>query len=186
MGKLPVTLRLAGNQHVSNALATLAVAIELGVEPSAAATEVAGVSPSAGRGLVSSRPGAGRVVDDSYNANPAAVRAAIDALARESGHRVLLLGSMLELGEATSQLHREVGAYAAASGVDQLIAVGVEAAPAAEAFGASALYFQDQDALQTAFPSLPSDHVIWVKGSRAMGLENTVFWLLSSDEVVQC
>ena len=109
MGELPVTLRLAGDQHVSNALASLAVAIELGVEAAAAAHEIAGISPGAGRGMVSPRPEAGRVVDDSYNANPAAVRAAIDVLARESGHRVLLLGSMLELGEATAQLHREIG-----------------------------------------------------------------------------
>lgn len=136
--------------------------------------------------MVSPRPRAGRVVDDSYNANPAAVRAAIDVLARESGHRVLLLGSMLELGEATAQLHRDIGAYAAVSGVDQLIAVGVEAAPAAEAFGAAALYFPDQSALQSAFPSLPTDHVIWVKGSRAMGLERTVSWLLKLEEMTTC
>ena len=186
MGELPVTLRLAGDQHVSNALASLAVAIELGVEAEAAAHEIAGISPGAGRGMVSPRPEAGRVVDDSYNANPAAVRAAIDVLARESGHRVLLLGSMLELGEATAQLHREIGAYAAASGVDQLIAVGVEAAPAAKAFGAAALYFPDQSALQNAFPSLPADHVIWVKGSRAMGLERTVSWLLTPEEMTTC
>ena len=186
MGELPVTLRLAGDQHVSNALASLAAAIELGVEAAAAAHEIAGISPGAGRGMVSPRPEAGRVVDDSYNANPAAVRAAIDVLARESGHRVLLLGSMLELGEATAQLHREIGAYAAASGVDQLIAVGVEAAPAAKAFGAAALYFPDQSALQNAFPSLPADHVIWVKGSRAMGLERTVSWLLTPEEMSTC
>jgi len=165
---------------------SLAVAIELGVEPAAAAREIAGISPGAGRGMVSPRPGAGRVVDDSYNANPAAVRAAIDVLARESGHRVLLLGSMLELGEATAQLHREIGAYAAASGVDQLIAVGVEAAPAAKAFGAGALHFPDESALQNAFPSLPTDHVIWVKGSRAMGLERTVSWLLTPEEMTTC
>ena len=186
MGELPVVLRLAGDQHVSNALASLAVAIELGVDPVAAADAVATVTPGAGRGLVALRPEAGRVVDDSYNANPAAVKAAIDVLAREPGYRVLVLGSMLELGETTEILHREIGAYAAQSGIDQIITVGVEAAPAAEAFGPVALCFQDQAALQAAFPSLPPDHVIWVKGSRGMGLEHTVAWLLSSEEALPC
>ncbi len=186
MGELSVTLRLAGDQHVSNALASLAVAIELGVDPAEAANAVARVAPGTGRGSVSARPRAGHVVDDSYNANPAAVRAAIDVLAREPGYRVLVLGSMLELGEMTAALHYEVGAYAAASGIDRLIAVGVEAMPAAEAFGAGALYFPDQTAMQAAFPSMPVDHVIWVKGSRAVGLESTVAWLLASEEVSPC
>ena len=186
MGELPVVLRLAGDQHVSNALAALAVAIELGVDPVAAADAVAKVTPGAGRGLVALRPEAGRVVDDSYNANPAAVKAAIDVLACESGYRVLVLGSMLELGETTEILHREIGAYAAQSGIDQIITVGAEAASAAEAFGPAALCFQDQAALQAAFPSLPPDHVIWVKGSRGMGLEHTVAWLLSSEGALPC
>ena len=186
MGQLSVTLRLAGDQHISNALASLAVAIELGVDPAAAANAVAEVTPGAGRGLVSARPQTGRVVDDSYNANPAAVRAAIDVLAREPGHRVLLLGSMLELGDTTAALHHEIGTYAAASGIDQLITVGVEATLAADAFGAAALCFSDQKALRAAFPSMPADHVIWVKGSRATGLESTVAWLLASQEVPQC
>ncbi len=186
MGQLSVTLRLAGDQHISNALASLAVAIELGVDPAVAANSVAGVTPGAGRGLVSARPQTGRVVDDSYNANPAAVRAAIDVLAREPGHRVLLLGSMLELGETTAALHHDIGVYAAASGIDQLITVGVEATPAADAFGAAALCFSDQKALRAAFPSMPADHVIWVKGSRATGLESTVAWLLASEEVPPC
>ena len=186
MGELPVVLRLAGDQHVSNALAALAVAIELGVDPVAAADAVAKVIPGAGRGLVALRPEAGRVVDDCYNANPAAVKAAIDVLACESGYRVLVLGSMLELGETTEILHREIGAYAAQSGIDQIITVGAEAASAAEAFGPAALCFQDQSALQAAFPSLPPDHVIWVKGSRGMGLEHTVAWLLFSEEALPC
>ena len=93
-----VSLQLAGEQHVSNALAALSVAIELGVAPSQAVAAVASVAPAAGRGALSFRPGGGRVVDDSYNANPAAVRAAIDVLAREPGHRLMVLGPMMELG----------------------------------------------------------------------------------------
>ena len=132
------------------------------------------------------RPAGGRVVDDSYNANPAAVKAAIDVLARESGYRLLLLGPMLELGAASDALHREVGRYASEAGLDQLIAVGNEAAPAAEVFGHEALHLTDQTSLQAGFPALPDEHTIWVKGSRGAGLEQTVAWLLAPGEASSC
>jgi UDP-N-acetylmuramoylalanine-D-glutamate ligase len=82
----------------------LAVAIELGVDPVLAADRLLTVRPSAGRGAVFKRSAGGRVVDDSYNANPAAVRAAVDVLAREPVFRVLILGPMLELGDTSAQL----------------------------------------------------------------------------------
>ena len=184
--RVPVSLQLAGEQHVSNALAALAVAIELGVPPSMAAAAVNSVTPAAGRGALSLRPGGGRVVDDSYNANPAAVRAAIDVLAREPGHRVMILGPMLELGSDSAEYHHEIGAYAKAADLDQLVTVGDETVPSAEAFGPNALHFRDQRALRDSFPVLPAEHTIWVKGSRVAGLEATVAWLLASEEVPPC
>ena len=69
-------LKLAGDQHVMNALAAFAVAVELGVAPETAVKGLEAVLPIAGRGMLSRRPAGGRVVDDSYNANPAAVKAA--------------------------------------------------------------------------------------------------------------
>ena len=183
---LPVSLRLAGDQHVSNALAALAVALELGVAPQDAADGVATVTPSIGRGAAAWRAGGGRVIDDTYNANPAAVKAALDVLAREPGYRVLLLGPMLELGATSDLLHSEVGRYAREKGIDLLITVGEEAAPAVEAFGGGALSFTDQAALHAEFPTLPDRHVVWVKGSRAVGLEHTVAWLLGSEEAATC
>ena len=183
---LSVSLQLAGDQHVSNALAALAVAIELGVAPQDAADCIAKVAPSTGRGAAAWRAGGGRVIDDTYNANPAAVKAALDVLAREPGYRVLLLGPMLELGDTSDLLHSEVGRYAREKGIDLLITVGEEAAPAGEAFGGGALSFPDQAALQAEFPTLPEEHVVWVKGSRAAGLERTVAWLLDSEEAATC
>ena len=181
-----VSLQLAGEQHVSNALAALTVAIELGVTPCQAAAAVASVTPAAGRGALALRPGGGRVVDDSYNANPAAVRAAIDVLAREPGHRLMVLGPMMELGVDSADYHREIGAYAKSAGLDQLLTVGEEAAPSAEGYGSGALHFSDQHALCAGFPALPAEHTIWVKGSRAAGLEATVAWLLASEELPPC
>jgi UDP-N-acetylmuramoyl-tripeptide--D-alanyl-D-alanine ligase len=185
-GSAAVNLQLAGEQHVKNALAALAIAIEIGVQPSDAARAIQTVGAAAGRGAVSRLPGGGTVVDDSYNANPAAVNAALEVLARQPGYRVLVLGPMLELGQDSQSLHQEVGRYARQLGVDQLIAVGNEAAPAAEAFGPDALCFANQAILQRDFPALPPDHTIWVKGSRGAGLEQTVAWLLNSEGAAAC
>jgi len=181
-----VTLKLPGQQHVMNALAALAVAFEIGVDAASAVAAVGRVESEQGRGALSRRPGGGRVVDDTYNANPAAVRAAIDILARETGYRVLILGAMLELGDTSDALHHEVGRYARAMGIDQVLAVGAEAKPAAEGFGGGALFYPDQTALQAEFPVLPEDHIVWVKASRGAALEKTSRWLTHSGEDARC
>jgi UDP-N-acetylmuramoyl-tripeptide--D-alanyl-D-alanine ligase len=183
---LPVSLRLPGAMQVINALAALAVAIELGVPPDSAVDGLRQVVPEIGRGSVVAGRAGGRVVDDSYNANPAAVMAAIDTLARESAYSVLILGPMLELGSTSDDLHRDVGRYAKAAGIDCLMSVGREAAPAAEVFGQGAQHFSDQQALWSAFPDLPDEHIIWVKGSRGAVLEKTVHWLTRPEEGSSC
>lgn len=184
--RLPVRLALPGKQQVMNALAALAVAIELGVSPELAIEALGTVQAGAGRGAVLSGRWGGRIIDDTYNANPAAVKAAIDVLAEESGHRVLILGAMLELGIASETLHEEVGAYARSAGIEQLIAVGHEAKGAAVGFGEAALFFADQASLRSGLLSLPADHVIWVKASRGAALEKTVGWLTSTEESESC
>ena len=183
---LPVSLRLPGAMQVINALAALAVAIELGVPPDRAVDGLRQVVPEIGRGSVVAGRAGGWVVDDSYNANPAAVMAAIDTLARESAYSVLILGPMLELGSTSDDLHRDVGRYAKAAGIDCLMSVGREAAPAAEVFGEGAQHFSDQQALWSAFPDLPDEHIIWVKGSRGAVLEKTVHWLTRPEEGSSC
>jgi UDP-N-acetylmuramoyl-tripeptide--D-alanyl-D-alanine ligase len=184
--RLPVRLALPGRQHVMNALAALAVAIELGVSPEGAIEALRPMQAGVGRGAVLSGRWGGRVIDDTYNANPAAVKAAIDVLAEESGHRVLILGAMLELGIGSETIHEEVGAYARSAGIEQLIAVGQEAEGAVVGFGESALFFADQASLESEFPALPADHVIWVKASRGAALEKTVGWLTSTEGSESC
>lgn len=184
--RFPARLTLPGGQHVVNSLAALAVAIELGVPPEAAIAALPGVQAGAGRGEVRAGCWGGRVVDDTYNANPAAVKAAVDVLAQESGHRVLVLGAMLELGSTSETLHEEVGAYARSAGIDQLIAVGPGAKGAARGFGDGAIYFTDQESMKAGFPPLPARHVIWVKASRGAALEQTVSWLAPMEEPQSC
>lgn len=184
--RLPVKLALPGKQHILNAVAALAVAIELGVAPEGAIEALLAVRAGPGRGELRVGRWGGHVIDDTYNANPAAVKAAIDVLAEESGHRVLILGDMLELGTTSEILHEEVGAYAKSAGIDQLIAVGEHAKAAASGFGNEAMHFLDQASLKANFPSLPAEHVIWVKASRGAALEQAVDWLAPLEGSESC
>jgi UDP-N-acetylmuramoyl-tripeptide--D-alanyl-D-alanine ligase len=126
--KLEVTL--AGRAQLTNVLAATAIALELGVSPDAIEQRVSAIEPVARRGAIRIAPNGARVVDDSYNASPAAVRAMLAALAATPvrGRRVAVLGEMLELGSASRQLHENCGQAAAAAGVNELVVVGGEAA----------------------------------------------------------
>jgi UDP-N-acetylmuramoyl-tripeptide--D-alanyl-D-alanine ligase len=123
------------------------------------------------------RPGraGGTVIDDTYNANPDSVRAAIDVLAAAPGERWLALGDMGEVGDAGPAFHREVGAYARAAGVARLYAAGELAREAAAAFGEGARHFDSVEALAATMTSdaLPGVAVL-VKGSRFMRMERVV------------
>lgn len=195
-GSVPIELRLPGLHNVRNALAAAAAAIVAGAPLAAIATGLAGLRPVPGR-LQSRRGLHGEIViDDSYNANPGAVRAAIDVLAEYPGVRRLLLGNMAELGPASAALHGEVAAYAAERGIDELWCVGPHAPLQADAFLAasgtissrhnssvSARAFADNAALIAALATAPVVAAALVKGSRSAGMEIVVAALCgSSDE----
>jgi UDP-N-acetylmuramoyl-tripeptide--D-alanyl-D-alanine ligase len=151
-----------------NALAALAAARALGVEP-AGALEVA---LSSFRGQRIELPGDIVVVNDCYNANPMSMRAALDDLAASaSGRRVAVLGDMLELGPDEARFHAEIGAHARAVGVDVLVAVGPRAAHFADGYG-EVIALPDAQAAAEAVPALlkPGDTVL-LKASRGVGLE---------------
>ncbi|MGB1439433.1 MAG: glutamate ligase domain-containing protein, partial [Luminiphilus sp.] len=128
-------------------------------------------------------PDGRRLVDDCYNANPMAVRAALDVLANESGRRRLVLGAMLELGRESDQLHREIGAYAAAKDIEEFWVVGPVTAPAAEAFGPGAEYFESVAQLMTRYPSFQGADIAVIKASRGARLERIVERWRSAGEV---
>jgi UDP-N-acetylmuramoyl-tripeptide--D-alanyl-D-alanine ligase len=148
----------------SNALAALAAARAVGVEPEGRID----VALSELRGERIELPGPVVVVNDCYNANPMSMRAALDDLAVTArGRRVAVLGDMLELGPAERRLHEDVGAHARAAGVDVLVTVG----PLAEHMG-GARHVATAAEAAALLPTLlePGDTVL-VKGSRGVGLE---------------
>ena len=118
-------------------------------------------------------PGEIVLIDDCYNANPMSMRAAIDDLiASASGRRVAVLGDMLELGPEAPELHRQIGAYAAARGVDVLVTVGPLAAQMGGAFGGDVRAAPDaQGAAELLAQLLLAGDTVLVKGSRGVGLE---------------
>jgi UDP-N-acetylmuramoyl-tripeptide--D-alanyl-D-alanine ligase len=119
------------------------------------------------------------VIDDSYNANPGSLDAAIEYLSETPGSRWLVLGDMGELGNAGEALHREAGKKAASVGLDRLLTLGGLAALAAESFGSGAVAFDDKQSLIEALVSELDDAVtVLIKGSRSMAMEEVVRALL--------
>lgn len=175
LGEIAVQLRVAGRHNLANALAAAACAVAAGVGLGHIAAGLAAVSPAAGRMEFKRGLSGSRVIDDSYNANPGSVKAAIDSLAGFSGRRLLVLGDMAELGILAKSLHREIGRHAAERRIDELWAVGSLSACAVDTFGPRGRHFADKKSLCAALvDSLAEDVTVLVKGSRSAGMEDIV------------
>jgi UDP-N-acetylmuramoyl-tripeptide--D-alanyl-D-alanine ligase len=185
-GSAPVRLHIAGRHNVKNALAASACALAAGVPLAAVAQGLQAFEPVKGRSraLVLHTPtGDITLVDDTYNANPDSVRAAIDVLAELPAPRWLVLGDMGEVGHQGREFHVEVGAYAAERGIDALWTLGDLAVHAARAFG-SARHFEGMDSLLAAVAAGIGDfQSVVVKGSRFMKMERVVEALMAQDHV---
>ncbi|MGE5162254.1 MAG: UDP-N-acetylmuramoyl-tripeptide--D-alanyl-D-alanine ligase [Betaproteobacteria bacterium] len=181
LGLVEVELAVTGLHNVRNALAAAACAIAAGTDAGAIADGLRAFRPVAGRG-VRHRTGEGALlIDDTYNANPDSVRAAIDLLAGFEGERVLVLGDMGEVGARGPEFHREVGAHARERGIDALVALGPMASDAAGAFGTGAVHCGDIDSVVGAVrPRLGPSVTVLVKGSRFMRMERVVQALAAS------
>ena len=174
-GDAALTLAIPGAHMVSNALAATAAAVAVQVPLTAIARGLAAFRALDGR--LSLREGARglRVIDDSYNANPDSVRAAIDVLANAGGNRWLVLGDMGEVGAMGPAFHREIGEYARKVGIEHLLAVGELAAATVEAFGPQGAHFASIDALVSRLQSEgAAGDTVLVKGSRFMQMERVV------------
>ena len=171
-GALAFSLQVAGRHNVVNALAAATCALAVGTPLAFIARGLDAFEPVKGRSRALAVTLGGRTVtliDDTYNANPDSVRAAIDVLAELPGPQLLVLGDMGEVGDQGPQFHAEVGDYARARGIAQLFTLGEQA----QAMGG--LHFQDMQALQQAvLGRLPSAASILVKGSRFMKMERVV------------
>ncbi len=176
-GVVPIALKLAGMHNAKNALAAAACALAAGAPLEAIRRGLEGFEPVQGRSQPRTIVRRGRratLIDDSYNANPDSVRAAIDLLAAMPAPRALLLGDMGEVGARGPQFHAEVGAYAKQRGIEHLWCAGVLCAHAASAFGAGARHFGDGPSMVAALGDLPDAGSLLVKGSRFMRMERVV------------
>jgi len=123
------------------------------------------------------------VIDDTYNANPDSVLAAIDVLAQAKSPRVLVLGDMGEVGQEGSRFHEEVGAHARQSGIEYLLTLGDLAKHSTSAFGTEAKHFNDlEDLMQSLKTIMVSDATVLVKGSRFMQMERVVQQLVNEQK----
>jgi len=171
-GSAAATLAAPGLHNVRNALAAAAAAVALDVPPRAIADGLSRFGGVEGRLQKRASPQGATVIDDTYNANPDSVRAAIDVLAAAPGKRILVLGDMGELGGQAPRLHEEIGRYARAGNLDALYGLGELAAAAVREFGAGARHFADVDDLLHALgPELGPGVTVLVKGSRFMRME---------------
>jgi UDP-N-acetylmuramoyl-tripeptide--D-alanyl-D-alanine ligase len=186
--QLPLLLHLAGAHNVRNALAATAAALALGIDEAAIGAGLAALQPVAGR--LSPRwsiaPNGERfgIIDDTYNANPDSIAAAVAVLAQLEGRRWLVLGDLAELGADAAQLHEDVGRLTRAAGIEQLVTVGTLSARASAAFGAGGVHFAAQtELLAWLLPQLGAADRVVVKGSRSARMERIVNALCAGMEI---
>ena len=169
-GEAHATLSIPGLHNVRNALAAAACAFAVGIREKIIGEGLSAFRPYTGRLQVKTALGGATVIDDSYNANPDSVRAAIDVLAACPAPTVLVLGDMGEVGDKGNEFHREVGAYARQKKITSLLALGDATRHAVEAFGSGGRHF---DSIEALLPAVQGRSIL-VKGSRFMRMERVV------------
>jgi len=185
-GDLSAQLHIAGRHNISNALAATAAALGAGVSLAHIAQGLNSFEPVKGRSRAFGIEHSGKTiagVDDTYNANPDSVRAAIDVLAELPAPRVLVLGDMGEVGDQGREFHQEVGHYAKQQGMDHVLCLGDLTQHTADEAGALAEHFEDIAQLNArVLALLPTVSSVLVKGSRFMKMERVVQTLEAADQ----
>jgi len=183
LGDFTADLQVPGEHNARNALAATAAAIALNLPLE---NIVAGLEAFAGvSGRLQRKPArhGATVIDDTYNANPASMRAAISVLAQAGGRRLLVLGDMGELGENAADFHAEIGREALQAGIEQLYALGELSRNAAREFGSNAQHFASVEDLQAALEKQLDAHTtVLVKGSRFMKMERVVAYCTHTEK----
>jgi len=171
-GNATLTLSIPGRHNARNAVAAAAACLAAGVPLAAVAEGLAAFSGVKGRLQRRAGKQGAEILDDTYNANPDSVRAGIDVLASTIGRKLLVLGDMGEIGEASGQYHDEIGGYAKSQGVDRLFALGDQTQLAVRNFGEGARHYCNVDKLIAAVDKeLGPETTVLVKGSRFMKME---------------
>jgi len=174
-GKFSLQLPLPGLHNLTNALAATAVCLALDVPLNHIKSGLETVKPVPGRLSLKHASAGWTVIDDTYNANPASLYAALQVLSTQSGEPWLVMGDMKELGSDSRKMHAELGDAARSLGVRRLFALGEASAAAVDAFGDSAVHFSSRDELiEFLLTELRPGVACLVKGSRSMGMEHVV------------
>jgi UDP-N-acetylmuramoyl-tripeptide--D-alanyl-D-alanine ligase len=180
-GDIDIYLPLLGKHNVQNTLAAAAAALAVGVDLNVIKKGLECIVPAPGRMQMHTLANGVKIIDDTYNANPFSLQAAVDTLATFSGKKVLVLGDMKELGNDTKSLHMNAGKKIRDAGIDHLFTYGELSTNTAQAFGEGAHHFTDQDKLVSAVkPLLQNTTTVLIKGSRSMHMEKVVTGLLQN------
>jgi len=174
-GQVSFELKVEGVHNISNALAASATAYALGISNADIAAGLQNFGGVYARLERKAALNGAVLIDDTYNANPDSMKAAIDVLAKQAGEKILVLGDMGELGDDARAMHFEVGAYAKAAGLDRLYCLGDLSREMVSGFGAGARHFESPEAVAAAvLPQLNNKSTVLVKGSRFMRMERVV------------
>lgn len=180
-GNINVRLPLLGKHNAMNAIAATATALAAGISLEAIKIGLDNVQPAQGRLQIHSLPNGAQIIDDTYNANPFSLNAAVDTLATFEGKTILVLGDMKELGNNAKALHEAAGQYVQEAGINLLFTYGELSENASHAFGEGGYHFTNQEKLINALrPFLHNRSTILVKGSRSMAMEKVVKALLET------
>ena len=182
-GQVSFELKVEGVHNISNALAASATAYALGISNADIAAGLQNFGGVYGRLERKAAANGAVLIDDTYNANPDSMKAAIDVLAKQVGEKLLVLGDMGELGADAKKMHAEIGAYAKAAGLAKLYCLGDLSKEIVSAFGAGAQHFESPEAVAAAvLPQLNNNSTILVKGSRFMRMERVVSLLVAKQQ----
>lgn len=186
-GGVETRLAVPGLHNVRNALAATAAALALHIPLPNIAAGLAAFGGVKGRLQRKTGCCGSVVIDDTYNANPASMRAAIGVLAAMPGKRIFVMGDMGELGDNAAELHREIGAEAKAAGIDSLYALGEMSRNAVAAFGPGANHFDSVEGLSESLQQEQAEGTaVLVKGSRFMRMERVVEKLTQRENAPCC
>jgi UDP-N-acetylmuramoyl-tripeptide--D-alanyl-D-alanine ligase len=174
-GSVDIRLGVPGAHNARNAVAAAALAWSQGVPLAAIGAGLAGFGGVKGRLQRHACILGATLIDDTYNANPDSVAAAIAVLSAQPGKRLMVLGDMGELGAGADALHAEIGARARAAGIERLLCLGEMSTQAASAFGPGAMHFERiEELLAEVEQALGPEVTVLVKGSRFMKMERVV------------
>lgn len=178
-GSIDVALPLLGKHNVLNALAATATATIINIDINEIKKGLESIKPAPGRLQLHTLANGVKIIDDTYNANPFSLQAAVDTLSHFAGKKILVLGDMRELGAEEKSLHQAAGENIRRAGINYLFTYGDLSSNTSSAFGEGAYHFSDQEKLVDALkPFLYNQTTILVKGSRSMRMERVVSSLM--------